>query len=89
MNRNFEEWGHSLLLQVLDVFRVQRNFLLSSTGYIDPEVPLTGTGPEQARKIREIKEMSQRGKDERLVGLEPGSSAQYIRSEVSYSVEIN
>jgi hypothetical protein len=45
------------------VFRVQRNFLLASTGQTDPDVPLTGTGPEQAAKIREVKEMG----NERLV----------------------
>ncbi len=39
------------------MFRVQRNFLLASTGQTDPDVPLTGTGPEQAAKIREVKEM--------------------------------
>ena len=47
-----------LNFQVLEVFRVQRDFLLASTGASDPDVPLTGTGPEQAAKIREIKEMA-------------------------------
>ena len=51
---------------MLEVFRVQRDFLLASTGHQDPNIPLTGTGPEQALKIREIKEMATAQKDGRF-----------------------
>ncbi len=55
----------NIYLKVLEVFRVQRDFLLASTGANDPDIPLTGTGPEQAQKIREIKEMCQQNEDGR------------------------
>ena len=51
---------------MLEVFRVQRDFLLASTGHQDPNIPLTGTGPEQALKIREIKEMATAQRDGRF-----------------------
>ncbi len=47
------------------MFRLQRHFLLASVGQLDPENPLTGTGPKQASKIQEIKQLPKVGPEQR------------------------
>jgi len=51
----------------MEVFRLQRHFLLASVGRIDTDNPTTGTGPGQAFKIMEVKQMPNYGVDHRQV----------------------
>lgn len=62
---NMFDFTNLINIQVLEVFRLQRHFLLASVGQLDPDNPLSGTGPKQASKIKEIKQIPRVGPEQR------------------------